>query len=148
MTWPGSLRSTCHSPSPHCFHAGSLKALQHTFQKWNTILSPCTLSCLCCLSSLLHLRIHQGLAYEACFFRNYLLQPPVMAHYAWLARSKRLHSYNPKALHAAYYAPVARYYNALCIAAQRYLFLFTRLFHYAASSIAYIAQMPYHVDIA
>src|SRR5579875_4054229 len=71
-----------------------------------------------------------------------------MAHYAWLAREKRLHSYNPKALHAAYYAPVARYYNALCIAEQRYLFLFSRLFHYAALSIAYIAQMPYHVDIA
>src|SRR5579875_3301715 len=27
------LRSTCHSPFQHCFHAGSLKALQHTFQK-------------------------------------------------------------------------------------------------------------------
>src|SRR5579875_1598739 len=67
MTWPGSLRSTCHSPSQHCFHAGSLKALQHTFQKLNTILSPCTLSCLCCLSSLLHLRIHQGLSIRSLF---------------------------------------------------------------------------------
>src|SRR5579875_291452 len=78
MTWPGSLRSTCHSPFQHCFHAGSLKALQHTFQKGNTILSPCTLSCLCCLSSLLHLRIHQGFSIRSLFLPS--LSPSTPHH--------------------------------------------------------------------